>query len=91
MKIKSLKFFISLDPQGQPKIKADSNQCATSPCMNGGQCVDLYRRYACICPDGYVGSRCETGMCISSKFKTLRAFSILKVEETILSQNHLPK
>eukprot|EP00794_Sanderia_malayensis_P006969 gene6969-7754_t len=47
-------------PQGQPQIKNDGNQCAASPCKNGGQCVDLYQRYACICPTGYVGSQCQT-------------------------------
>eukprot|EP00794_Sanderia_malayensis_P006970 gene6970-7755_t len=47
-------------PQGQPQIKNDGNQCAASPCKNGGQCVDLYQRYACICPTGLTGSQCQT-------------------------------
>ncbi|XP_065058048.1 sushi, von Willebrand factor type A, EGF and pentraxin domain-containing protein 1-like [Rhopilema esculentum] len=46
-------------PQGQPVAKSDGNNCGSSTCNNGGQCIDLYQRYACVCPEGFSGSRCE--------------------------------
>uniref|UniRef100_A0A673BLA4 Crumbs cell polarity complex component 2b n=1 Tax=Sphaeramia orbicularis TaxID=375764 RepID=A0A673BLA4_9TELE len=33
--------------------------CAFSPCLNGGSCVDLIDKYACFCQDGYTGKTCE--------------------------------
>lgn len=34
--------------------------CAFSPCLNGGSCVDLIDKYACFCQDGYTGKTCES-------------------------------
>lgn len=31
----------------------DINECLSSPCQNGGTCIDLENSYACYCPDGY--------------------------------------
>uniref|UniRef100_A0A7N8WRN9 Eyes shut homolog n=1 Tax=Mastacembelus armatus TaxID=205130 RepID=A0A7N8WRN9_9TELE len=33
--------------------------CASSPCLNRGSCVDLIEKYACFCQDGYTGKTCE--------------------------------
>ncbi|XP_077463845.1 sushi, nidogen and EGF-like domain-containing protein 1 isoform X2 [Stigmatopora argus] len=38
----------------------DVDECASSPCLNGGSCQDLVNRFSCQCPPGYTGSRCET-------------------------------
>ncbi|XP_017097727.3 protein eyes shut isoform X2 [Drosophila bipectinata] len=35
------------------------NECASSPCQNGGVCVDKLAAYACACPMGYTGINCE--------------------------------
>ncbi|TDG47803.1 hypothetical protein AWZ03_005757 [Drosophila navojoa] len=35
------------------------NECASSPCQNGGVCVDKLAAYACACPMGYTGVNCE--------------------------------
>ena len=55
----NLFFFIS-GPQGVPAYKSDINDCASQPCLNGGTCFNLYRRYACRCPFGYTGTECQT-------------------------------
>ncbi|XP_067874178.1 lactadherin-like isoform X4 [Heterodontus francisci] len=35
------------------------NDCASQPCNNGGQCVDLDAHYSCNCPSPYVGKSCQ--------------------------------
>lgn len=38
----------------------DINECASSPCLNGGTCVDLLNKYSCICDSkSFKGVRCE--------------------------------
>lgn len=39
--------------------ETDIDECANSPCRNGGECVDLIGKFKCICPLGYSGSLCE--------------------------------
>ena len=36
------------------------NECASSPCQNGGNCTDGVNGYTCVCVDGYEGDTCET-------------------------------
>ncbi|KAI0209419.1 Glioma pathogenesis-related protein 1 [Lamellibrachia satsuma] len=36
--------------------------CASRPCQNGGNCIDLTTRYTCLCREGYSGARCETAL-----------------------------
>ena len=40
-------------------LHADIDECASSPCQNGGTCVDGSNSYTCICNVGYVGDNCE--------------------------------
>jgi len=35
------------------------DDCASSPCRNGGECQDLVGDYECLCPQGWVGKQCE--------------------------------
>ena len=42
-------------------IFIDIDECASSPCQNGGSCTDQVNGYTCNCVDGYYGSDCETG------------------------------
>lgn len=39
--------------------ETDIDECAVSPCRNGGECVDMVGRFKCICPVGYSGTLCE--------------------------------
>ena len=38
----------------------DTDECQSSPCMNGGQCTGGVGLYTCECNDGFRGSICET-------------------------------
>lgn len=40
--------------------------CAASPCLNGGTCVDLIDKYACFCKDGYTGKTCQDDIDVCS-------------------------
>jgi protein crumbs len=38
----------------------DIDDCASLPCLNGGQCLDGVNQYTCNCTDtGYEGTNCE--------------------------------
>ena len=40
-------------------LPADINECASSPCRNGGTCVDGVNSYSCNCDARYTGANCE--------------------------------
>ena len=42
-------------------VCSDINECSSSPCQNGGACIDAVNSYLCSCVDGYDGDNCETG------------------------------
>ena len=37
----------------------DIDECQSSPCENGGQCLDGINSYSCTCQSGYEGIQCE--------------------------------
>lgn len=45
-------------------LHADINDCASSPCKNGGTCIDGINSFQCFCPDGWEGSLCDVGECV---------------------------
>jgi hypothetical protein len=51
--------------------ETDINECSSSPCGNGGECVDGVDRFVCSCAAGYTGQVCETDIneCSSSPCK----------------------
>ncbi|XP_058452918.1 protein eyes shut [Malaya genurostris] len=38
---------------------AETNECASSPCQNGGICIDKFASYVCACAMGFTGTNCE--------------------------------
>ena len=41
------------------ELKPDGNECDTSPCYNGGTCIDGCSSYFCSCISSYTGDRCQ--------------------------------
>ena len=39
----------------------DIDDCAITPCQNGGTCSDGVDSYTCSCAAGYSGRNCQTG------------------------------
>ena len=37
--------------------------CLSSPCQNGGTCVDADQGYVCECPEGFMGLDCRESAC----------------------------
>ena len=42
-------------------FSVEIDECASSPCLNGGACIDGINGYTCNCIPGYAGNDCETG------------------------------
>ena len=40
----------------------DIDECASSPCQNGGTCNDGINSYTCDCVPGHTGDNCEIGI-----------------------------
>ena len=50
-------------------ISSDVDECANSPCKNGGSCMNLRGSYRCDCIKGFTGKHCEQGLlAILNKF-----------------------
>ncbi len=43
-------------------VWAEIDYCESEPCINDGECMDTGTGYTCVCPEGYTGTNCETGM-----------------------------
>uniref|UniRef100_A0A8C6KD91 Fibulin 7 n=2 Tax=Nothobranchius TaxID=28779 RepID=A0A8C6KD91_NOTFU len=50
----------SLSWSGQQPTCRDINECLSSPCMNGGTCVDEVNQFSCVCAKGWAGVTCQT-------------------------------
>ncbi|XP_029000405.1 fibulin-7 [Betta splendens] len=50
----------SLTWSGQQPVCQDVNECASSPCLNGGTCVDEVNQFSCACARGWAGATCQS-------------------------------
>ena len=44
-------------------LPTDINECASSPCKNGGICTNQVNKYSCTCPTDWGGRKCGVGEC----------------------------
>lgn len=50
-------------PGAGPRVSpADIDDCLSSPCQNGGTCIDEINSFVCLCLPSYGGSLCEKGV-----------------------------
>ncbi len=40
------------------------NECVSSPCMNGGTCIDYLDSYQCTCASGFTDVNCDLSVSI---------------------------
>ena len=40
---------------------SDLDECASSPCAQGGTCIDLEDGFECVCPSQWEGKTCQIG------------------------------
>ena len=50
----------------------DIDECANSPCLNGGTCADQVNGYVCSCQAEYAGLHCQKGESSNQIQVTLR-------------------
>lgn len=53
-------------PNGSPWFLADTDECHSSPCLNGATCVDGIDSFKCLCLPSYGGDLCEIGTAYSA-------------------------
>ncbi|XP_023561215.1 cubilin [Octodon degus] len=52
--------FLDLERRFQSlQQKVDKDDCSSSPCQNGGTCLDLHDSFVCICPSQWEGPLCS--------------------------------
>lgn len=42
-------------------FSSDLDDCASSPCAQGGTCIDLDDGFECVCPPQWEGKTCQIG------------------------------
>jgi hypothetical protein len=45
-----------------PDCTVETDECASSPCLNSGTCVDRFRNFTCTCAAGFTGPTCAVNV-----------------------------
>lgn len=61
---------------------SDIDECISSPCQNGGTCVDLVDGYRCECTQAWEGSNCQFGKYLPIKLCKCVITFLPKIEYT---------
>ena len=62
----------------------DIDECASSPCQNGGTCIDALNAYTCNCIPGYEGDNCEIGK-IRQNLALFLVYQMSNLKENVIS------
>ena len=49
-------------------LLTEIDECKSSPCLNGGTCVDGVYNFTCVCPSWFIGKRCEGSITLKSYY-----------------------
>ncbi|KAM9761819.1 protein crumbs homolog 1 isoform 1-T1 [Menidia menidia] len=60
--------FVQTSPDAPLAGCSGASVCEPNPCLNNGECQDLFNAYNCTCPEGWAGRRCDlfVDACISN-------------------------
>ncbi|CAI5645656.1 fibulin-7 [Oreochromis niloticus] len=78
----------SLTWSGQQPTCRDINECASSPCLNGGTCVDEVNQFSCVCAKGWAGVTCQSP--VPTFFVTMTNTSAATSPSTAAAASTLP-
>ncbi|XP_006720026.2 coagulation factor VII isoform X4 [Homo sapiens] len=70
---------------------SDGDQCASSPCQNGGSCKDQLQSYICFCLPAFEGRNCETLEYPCGKIPILEKRNASKPQGRIVGGKVCPK
>ena len=62
---------LSFSGFGGPRCELEYNECDSTPCQNGGTCVDQIDSFRCLCGRGYKGNLCQTKVRLSYFYQHL--------------------
>ena len=65
---------------------SDIDECASSPCQNGGSCIDEINTFYCACAEGYSGYDCSTSKSFKIAQDTLHFYIMDKM---LCVDNHI--
>ncbi|KFD67534.1 hypothetical protein M514_12872 [Trichuris suis] len=56
---------------------SDVDECLTIPCINGGECINSYGSYVCVCFSEFTGPHCEYATSPEKEFEFELTYAIL--------------